>query len=130
MTMKTISFALLASLSVLGLNAGAQDKPRSLNDARQGNTSGIVIWEQKKSPAAPAAPGTGASAPASAGTSAGPSMNAAKAGPPGSSALGRMFSTIREHNPPSGKPLGSAKKLDAPSQGIPIPTAPPASAPR
>lgn len=132
MTMKTISFALLASLA---LGAGAQDKPRSLNDARQGNTSGIVIWEQKKAPAAPAAPGTGASAPAAAaaGTSASPGMNAAKAEPPGStaagSALGRFFTTIREHNPPSGKPLGSAKKLDAPSQGIPVPTAP-ASAPR
>jgi hypothetical protein len=130
MTMKKISFALLASLSLLALSTGAQDKPRSLNDARQGNTSGILIWEQKKAPAAPAAPGTGASAPAAAGTSASPSMNAAKAEPPGSSALGRMFSTIREQNPPSGKPLGSAKKLDAPSQGIPIPTAPPASAPR
>lgn len=130
MMMKTISFALLASLSLLALGAGAQDKPRSLNDARQGNTSGIVIWEQKKAPAAPVSPTAGASAPAAAGTGASPTMNAAKAEPPGSSALGRMFSTIREHNPPSGKPLGSAKKLDAPSQGIPIPTAPPASAPR
>lgn len=125
MTMKTISFALLASLA---LGAGAQDKPRSLNDARQGNATGIVIWEQKTVPAAPTA---SASAPtAAAGTSASPSMNAAKAEPPGSSALSRIFSSIREHNPPSGKSMGSAKKLDAQAQGIPIPTAPPASAPR
>jgi len=125
MTIKTISFALLASLA---LGAGAQDKPRSLNDARQGNTSGIVIWEQRKAPAAPAAPTAGASAPATTATGASPSMNAAKAEPPGSSALGRIFSNIREQNPPSGKAMGSAKKLDAPSQGIPVPTAPAASA--
>lgn len=129
MTMKNISFALLASLSLLALGAGAQDKPRSLNDARQGNTSGIVIWEQKKAPAAPAAPSAGASAPVAAGTSAksaSPAMNAAKAEPPGSSALSRIFSNIREQNPPSGKSMGSAKKLDTP--GIPLPTAPAASA--
>lgn len=128
-TTKAIPLAALAALSLLTLGAGAQDKPRSLNDARSGNTSGIVIWEQKKAPAAPPAPSTGASAPAAASAGASPSMNAAKAEPPGSSALGRIFSTLREHNPPSGKPLGSAKKLDAPSQGIPVPTAP-ASAPR
>lgn len=127
MTMKTISFALLASLA---LGASAQDKPRSLNDARQGNTTGIVIWEQNKAPAAAAAAPASAAAPAAAGGP-GPAMNAAKAEPPGStsagSALGRFFSTIREHNPPSGKSLGNAKKLDTP--GIPLPTAP-ASAPR
>ncbi len=120
------SLALLsaAALSVLAMSAAAQDKPRSLNDARQGNTPGIVIWEPKKAPAA-AAPSASAPTPTG-GTS--PNMNAAKAEPPGSSALGRFFSTLRELHPPSGTPLGSAKKLDAPSQGIPLPTAPAASA--
>ncbi|HVK31090.1 MAG TPA: hypothetical protein VM845_01130 [Burkholderiaceae bacterium] len=128
-TKNRYALALLAALSLLTLGATAQEAPRSLNDARQnlrsGSTPGIVIWEPAKTAAQPAVP---ASAPAAAGT-AGPGMNAAKAEPPGSgSALGRMFSTLREHSPPSGRSLGSAKKLDAPAQGIPLPTAPAASA--
>jgi hypothetical protein len=101
----------------------------SIDDARKGRHQGIVIWEPgqraQATPPAPAAPGQdGVKAPA--GTPA--SMNAAKSEPPGSSVLQRMFSTLRQSNPPSGAALNNAKALNAPGQGIPVPTAPAASA--
>jgi hypothetical protein len=117
------------ALALLCLAAPATFAQGSINDARKGNNPGIVIWEQGQRaqpvPPAPVAPGQDA-AKAPAGTPAG--MNSAKSEPPGSSVLQRMFSTMRLSNPPSGTSLNNAKTLNAPHQGIPVPTAPAASA--
>jgi hypothetical protein len=117
------------ALALLCLAAPATFAQGSINDARKGNNPGIVIWEQgqraQTAAPAPVAPGQDAAkAPAATPTG----LNAAKSEPPGSSVLQRMFSTMRLSNPPSGTSLINAKTLNAPNQGIPVPTAPAASA--
>ncbi len=93
----------------------------------KGTAPGKVLLELKRSE--PAADAASAAASAALPTAAAPAPGkpatapAAGAGAPRRS--GGLFSALP---PPSGRPLQAARKLDAPDQGIALPTARPASA--
>jgi hypothetical protein len=119
----TVRLGIVGAAVLLSLSAAAQEAPRSLSEARknvnQGTTPGIVIWEPKQRPPAPAqAVASGAGGSASATTAAGPATQSKG-----------FLSTLRELHPPSGQPLNRAKTLDS-AGGIAVPTGASASAPR
>jgi len=111
-------------LSALGLvlvsqAALAAEAKQSLEERRlgiiKGSTPGIVILDLRATKQAEPA------ASASAGVEAKPAV-AAPQGSWASRWLGKL-------PPPSGRPLNDARRLDAPDQGIPLPTAASASQP-
>jgi hypothetical protein len=134
--MKT-SLSLLAACLVLApCGAATAQSLGSLNDARaavrNGTTPGITIIPARKS-AEPAAVPASAAASASAKTAATPAVGAASAAAPAAapakpSVAERASGILRSLPPPSGTPITSAKRLDSPQLGIPLPTG--ASGPR
>jgi hypothetical protein len=104
-----IAAAVLATLS----GAGAAQSHPTLNDARkavrESTTEGVVIIPARKKAQAPAPAASGASAPVAS-----------------SSVLREV---ARDVPPPSGRSIGSARRLDAPDLGIALPSRG-ASAPR
>jgi hypothetical protein len=131
--MKTaLTFLAVASTALALQGAASAQSVGSLQDARkavrEGTTPGITIIPARKRAEPPPAQ---ASAPQAAGSAAGPA--AAGASAPAvvktKSASGSVAGEIlRSLPPPSGTPINSARRLDSPQLGIPIPGA--ASAPR
>lgn len=112
--MKSVLLLLAAGIT---LAAQAQtEPPRSLNQARSqinnGTSPGIVIFKSKPKADTPAAAASAASAAAQAPAPVG----------------NRIVERLNLGEPPSGRPLTGAKRLDAPDQGIPLPTAATAAA--
>jgi hypothetical protein len=124
----------LSALALLALAACAQTggspAPREgSTDPRQavvrGTTEGITIVPASRTSLAPGStPATTSPSPpgsASGATPSGaPSPEAAASGPAARSGLAGL---IQRLPPPTGRPLTEQKKLDAPDQGIPVPTA-------
>jgi hypothetical protein len=104
-----IAAAVLAALASASV---AQSYP-TLNDARkavrESTTEGVVIIPARKKAQAPATAASAASAPAA--------------------PWSFLREVARELPPPSGRPIGSARRLDAPDLGIALPSRG-ASAPR
>ena len=101
----------------------------SLIESRQaiikGTAPGIVIWDGGRSPQAPAA--TASSAAATGATGAGTPKPGQKAEAPAAAAssvplVNRLGGLFKWGAPPSGQPLSSARRLDSPTLGIPLPT--------
>ncbi|WP_119290294.1 hypothetical protein [Azohydromonas sediminis] len=150
--MKSSSLLLVAGLALATAGvAVAQERPRSLNDARSDvihGTGGITLFDfgRKSEPAAAAAPAPAApaaGAPGAAGNAAAPTSgwgtpvavpagsttraatapSAAPAAAPAPAARKPLFGNLGEiFGPPSGEPLSSAKKHESPSSGIALPT--------
>jgi hypothetical protein len=134
--MKTAPSFSMAALALAACAAASAQSLGSLNDARaavrNGTTPGITIIPARKSAEPAAAP---ASVPAATGatSAAAPSARAASAAapaavPPKPSVGQRTSEILRSLPPPSGTPITSAKRLDSPTLGIPIPSG--ASGPR
>lgn len=135
----------LAALAVFCQSATAAEPTQSLAEKRlgiiKGTTPGIVIIDFDKKPAttAPAPASTTATATAGNASSTTATTTATTAvttavDPKASSAIvadqpivNRLFSALP---PPSGRSLQSARRLDAPDQGIALPTARAASQPQ
>ncbi|WP_162910322.1 hypothetical protein [Azohydromonas sediminis] len=145
--MKSSSLLFVAGLALATAGvAVAQERPRSLNDARSDvihGTGGITLFDfgRKSEPAAaapaPAAPAAGA--PGAAGNAAAPTSGwgtpvavpagsttraaTAPSAAPAPAARKPLFGNLGEiFGPPSGEPLSSAKKHESPSSGIALPT--------
>jgi hypothetical protein len=134
--MKTTHPLLVAALALAACSVASAQSLGSLNDARaavrNGTTPGITIIPARKS-AEPAPVAASASAAAGAKTAAAPAGAAASsaapaAAPAKSSVPERTSEILRSLPPPSGTPINSARRLDSPQLGIPIPTG--ASGPR
>jgi hypothetical protein len=111
--MKKCPWLTVAALATLAAAATAQSQP-TLNDARkavrEANTEGVVIIPARKKTAPPPAAAASGAAAASAPSS-------------------FLREVARELPPPSGRPIGAARRLDAPDLGIALPSRG-ASAPR
>ncbi|MBC7916230.1 MAG: hypothetical protein H7Y28_00330 [Rhodoferax sp.] len=122
------TFRMLQSLCLLSLTlaahfpVSAQERSQSLQERRlgliKGTSKGVVIYEFGKSePATPPAP-THANAAANAEPAAKPSSATATA--PQAPTTSGFLNALP---PPSGRSLNAARRLDAPDQGLAIPTA-------
>ncbi|MES2959249.1 MAG: hypothetical protein V4792_13750 [Pseudomonadota bacterium] len=126
--MKTLVPTLAAGLT-LAMSALVMAQGGSLNDARmgviKGTAPGIVIFDFARRPQAPSAAASAASAAGGANPATAQKRDAADARP-ASEGLGSM---LKWGEPPSGRPLNAARRLDSPSLGIPLPTGGAASQP-
>lgn len=111
--------AAAASLATLAHAQTPAEAPRSLNQARSevnhGTSPGIVIFKSKAKADGSASAASAASAAA---------VGAQAPAPVGN----RIVERLNLGEPPSGRPLTGAKRLNAPDQGIPLPTAATAAA--